>query len=146
MGQIKAWGWGLTRVRLFGELEASGFVVRRTHEAKTMLLPSSNVYTGTSYSGWGQYKPHVSTWIPRINWSHSWLFELTRRHSWDQYQLVNSGFELTLGVRILPPSLMGYRYRYKLYSNFLLSTLLIIYYYYGRAHLKPVEFSFLSMI
>ena len=48
---------------------------------------------------------------PRINSNplyqpHSWLFELTRRHSWGWY----SGFELILGVRILPPSLMGSRY------------------------------------
>ena len=65
MVQIKAWGWGSTRVGLFGKLEASGFVVRRTHEAETMLLPSSDVYTGTPYSGWGQYKPLVSTGLTR---------------------------------------------------------------------------------
>ena len=40
---------------------------------------------------------------PRINWHHSWLFVLTRRHSWCQ---------LILGVRISPPSLSGSRYRY----------------------------------
>ena len=28
---------------------------------------SSNVYTGTPYSGWGQYKPLVSTPTPHIN-------------------------------------------------------------------------------
>ena len=43
MVQIKAWGWGSTRVRLFGELEASGFVVRRTYEAEPMLLPTSYI-------------------------------------------------------------------------------------------------------
>ena len=53
-------------------------------QQKFALRESSNVYTGTPYSGWGQYKPLVSTPTPRINWSHSWLFELTRRHSWDQ--------------------------------------------------------------
>ena len=42
---------------------------------------SSNVYTGTPYSGQGKSEPLVSTQISRINWHHSWLFELTRRHS-----------------------------------------------------------------
>ena len=40
---------------------------------------------------------------PRINWHHSWLFELTRRHSWCQ---------LILGGRIFHPSLIGSRDRY----------------------------------
>ena len=50
-------------------------------QLKFVLRESSNVYTRTPYSGQGQYEPLVSTRIPRINWHHSWLFELTRRHS-----------------------------------------------------------------
>ena len=56
------------------------------------------IYTETPWGTWAKYK----------FWVNSWLFELTRRHSWGWY----SGFELILGVRILPPSLMGSRYRY----------------------------------
>ena len=64
---------------------------KKSMQKKVESSESSNVYTGTPYSGWGQYKPLVSTRIPRINWSHSWLFELTRRHSLDQ---------LILGIQV----------------------------------------------
>ena len=54
MVQIKAWGWGLTRVRLFGELEASGFVIRRMrpkqcYSLEVMSIPGPLIRDGTVY-------------------------------------------------------------------------------------------------